>query len=71
MSTMNWKIPKDLLSVSIQMMRPHGVRGNEGLALWLGRQESAYTVEITHVVEVCGSGFSTSPLHLGLSLRAT
>jgi len=70
MSTINWKIPKDLLSVSIQMMRPHGVRGNEGLALWLGRRESAYTVEITHAVEVYGSGFSTSPLHMGLSLRA-
>jgi hypothetical protein len=70
MNAINWKIPKDLLAASIQMMRPHGSRGNEGLALWLGRQKSANTVEITHAVEAYGSGFSTSPLHLGLSLRA-
>ena len=65
-----WRIPKDLLATSIKIMRPHGVAGNEGLALWLGKQIDDKSVAISHVVEVFGAGFTTSPLYLTLSSSA-
>lgn len=69
MPSLNWHMPADLLERSIEIMRPHGARGNEGLALWFGMEGSDF-VRITHVVEVHGPGFRTSPLHLSLSLAA-
>lgn len=54
---------------SLRTMRPHGAVGNEGLALWLGTG-SGTRAEITHVVEVRGAGFRTSPLFMSLSMRA-
>jgi hypothetical protein len=63
-----WQLPRDLLPESIKIMRPHGAQGNEGLALWFGR-EAGQGLEITHVVDVAGPGFRTSPLHMCLSYR--
>lgn len=69
MSESNWLLPEDLLQKSIEVMRPQGMRGNEGLALWLGKSNGT-VIEITHVVEVTGPGFQTSPLFMRLSMRA-
>ena len=70
MSKITWYLPKDLLGTSIDIMRPHGARGNEGLALWLGTSDDAQRVTVTHAIEVYGSGFVTAPLQMRLSLRA-
>lgn len=65
-----WRVPSDLLSISVREMQPCGAHGNEGLALWFGQRTEEAVVAVTHVVAVHGSGFTTSPLHLRLSLRA-
>ncbi len=62
-----WKLPRDLISASIQIMAPHGRRGNEGLSLWLG-SESGGCVSVTHMVELRGPGFRTAPQQLRISL---
>jgi proteasome lid subunit RPN8/RPN11 len=69
MSQTTWTLPNNLLDQSLRIMRPHGVRGCEGLALWFGN-ELEDRVHITHVVEPYGPGFSTSPYHMELSVRA-
>lgn len=69
MKQSHWVIPEDLMAESLRTMRPHGAVGNEGLALWLGTGSGA-RAEITHVVEVRGAGFRTSPLFMSLSMRA-
>lgn len=69
MNELHWKLPEDLLQRSIDVMRPHGAIGNEGLALWFGKVDDS-TIEITHLIEVSGPGFKTSPLYMGLSMRA-
>lgn len=65
-ANIEWRFPKDLLAKSLAIMMPHGAHGNEGLALWLGRQEAGY-VAITHVVSISGRGVRNSPLQLRLS----
>jgi len=67
MTDMKWCFPNDLLAKSLAVMKPHGVHGNEGLALWLGREDEG-TVAITHVITVAGRGIRNSPLQLRLSL---
>ncbi|MBK9160468.1 MAG: hypothetical protein IPM27_02700 [Nitrosomonadales bacterium] len=69
MNECHWLLPEDLLQKSIDVMRPHGAIGNEGLALWLGKATGA-EIQVTHIIEVTGPGFSTSPLHMRLSMRA-
>jgi proteasome lid subunit RPN8/RPN11 len=69
MSQLQWAIPANLLEHSVTVMRPHGARGNEGLALWFGRGDER-RVKITLAVEVCGAGFLTTPLFMSLSMRA-
>lgn len=64
-----WNIPGDLLSRSVEHMRPYGARGHEGLGLWYGN-EAGGTVTITHLVVPYGPGLVTHPLHLSLSMRA-
>jgi len=66
---MNWAMPASLLDTSIEIMRPHGRLGNEGLVLWLGRLDGK-SASVTHVVAPRGTGFHTSPLQLSLSLNA-
>ncbi len=69
MSQPIWVLPANLLSESIVVMRPQGLVGNEGLALWFGNAVGA-RANVTHVVEVSGPGFRTTPLYMSLSLRA-
>lgn len=65
----HWNLPTNLLRESIAIMRPHGMVGNEGLALWFGTTDGDHA-NITHLVEVSGPGFRTTPLYMSLSLRA-
>lgn len=69
MTQIQWHISKTLLRESIAIMRPHGAKGNEGLALWFGTSDGSHAT-ITHLVEVVGPGFLTTPLYMSLSLRA-
>lgn len=69
MTLLRWNIPNSLLTESIAVMRPHGVKGNEGLALWFGSSDGA-RAKVTHLVELTGPGFRTSPLYMCLSARA-
>ena len=63
----NWLLPSNLLQVSMAMMAPRGRSGNEGLALWLGR-ESQGIARVTHALELRGPGFRSSPLQLSISM---
>ncbi len=69
MSNPNWYLPSSLLSQSIITMRPQGRIGNEGLAFWFGVEDKNNLV-VSHIVEVFGSGFITTPLHMSLSSNA-
>lgn len=69
MNSPTWHLPNNLLSQSITIMRPQGRMGNEGLVFWFGI-ENQNNLIVTHIVEVFGSGFNTSPLHMSLSLNA-
>jgi hypothetical protein len=69
MARLKWFIPTSLLSESLLVMRPHGAVGNKGLALWFGASDGLDT-EVTHLVELTGPGFRTTPQYLRLSLRA-
>lgn len=69
MRQIQWILPATLLSESLAIMRPHGAVGNEGLALWFGTADG-FQAKVTHVVNVSGPGFRTSPLYMSLSLRA-
>ena len=69
MTQIHWLLPANLLTESIAVMRPHGAKGSEGLALWLGTAQGS-RIEVTHLVEVFGPGFVTTPLYMNLSLRA-
>jgi proteasome lid subunit RPN8/RPN11 len=62
-------IPENVLPASVAAMRPYGVRGHEGLALWFGAANDEVS-EITHVVLPFGPGLTTHPLFLNLSMRA-
>lgn len=69
MKQTQWALPKNLLQDSVSIMRPHGAKNNEGLALWFGTEDGA-TVTVSHIVEAVGPGFFTTPLYMSLSLRA-
>jgi hypothetical protein len=69
MNKITWALPADLISQSVEIMRPNGMRGSEGLALWLGDEHDGL-VEITHVLSLKGSGLVARPLQLSLSLSA-
>ncbi len=64
-----WSLPRNLLAESISIMRPHGASGNEGLVLWFGTEDGAGAA-VTHIVDVHGPGFRTTPLYMSLSLHA-
>lgn len=64
-----WTLPADLLDVSVDVMRPNGRIGNEGLALWLGRSDNS-CARVTHLVAVRGRGFHAAPGQLRLSWNA-
>lgn len=69
MNSFFWHLPQNLLAESVDVMRPHGAAGNEGLALWFGTANDE-DAQITHVVEVFGEGFRNHPLFMQLSLTA-
>lgn len=69
MQEMTWSLPDDLLEKSVEVMRPHGRMGNEGLGLWLGKTDGSHA-RVTHLVSLYGDGFRTSPLQLRLSWNA-
>lgn len=69
MNRISWALPANLISESVQIMRPNGAQGNEGLALWLGDEQNGL-VEFTHVLRLKGPGLVARPLQLSLSLRA-
>ena len=69
MQKMTWSLPVDLLETSVEVMRPHGRMGNEGLALWLGKTDGSHA-RVTHLLSLHGDGFQTSPLQLRLSWNA-
>jgi proteasome lid subunit RPN8/RPN11 len=64
-----WYLPSDLLARSLDVMRPQGTVGNEGLAFWLGRQ-TGDDITITHMVSIVGPGIRHAPLQLRMSLAA-
>jgi proteasome lid subunit RPN8/RPN11 len=68
-SIITWSVPEMLLAGSVSIMRPHGAAGNEGLALWFGVEEGQ-AVRISHLVDVTGPGFRTTPLFMSLSINA-
>jgi len=68
-TTTTWVFPYDLVTASAAAMRPHGLKGHEGLALWFGRDDGGQ-VTITHLIVPYGPGLMTQPLQLKLSLRA-
>ena len=65
--SIQWQLPQDLLAESIEVMAPHGRRGNEGLSLWLGTELGTLTC-VTHMVELRGPGFMAAPQQLRISL---
>lgn len=65
-----WILPQSLLDASIKIMQPSGRLGNEGLALWLGREEHGDVARVTHVLDVRGAGVRAGPLQLQISERA-
>ena len=68
MDELTWNMPNDLLDASVEVMRPAGRLGNEGLALWLGRVDGRRAT-VTHVVSLQGPGFLSAPQQLRLSWR--
>lgn len=61
-----WLLPAEAMQTSISEMAPDGVRGCEGVALWLGRR-LAGVVSITHVIGLRGPGVIKRPDHLSIS----
>jgi proteasome lid subunit RPN8/RPN11 len=55
-----WRIPEPAFAASLQEMAHDGVRGDEGVALWLGRR-GAGQAEVTHVVALRGPGVVKRP----------
>jgi len=48
-----WRVPQDLLQISVSEMKQDGQRGNEGTSLWLGHKEEGVAT-ITHAVLLRG-----------------
>jgi hypothetical protein len=58
-----WNIPATVLSASLAEMAGDGVRGNEGIMLWVGRRWDSIA-EITHLIALRGPGVSKRPDHI-------
>jgi hypothetical protein len=69
MNITSWSLPSDLIAESVEIMRPNGKLGNEGLALWLGDEQDGL-VEVSHILRLRGTGLVARPLQLALSMRA-
>ena len=55
-----WRIPEPAFAASLQEMARDGVRGDEGVALWLGRRGGGQA-EVTHMVALRGPGVVKRP----------
>lgn len=60
LGTRRWEVPEAALSISLEEMRLQGLKGNEGTALWLGRQRDQDLALVTHVVCLRGAGVTTA-----------
>lgn len=69
MNRSRWDLPRNLISASVEVMRPNGMQGKEGLALWFGDERDGI-ISVTHIVKPKGPGLTATPLHLSLSMRA-
>lgn len=55
-----WRIPQTVITDVLEEMTIDGSRGNEGIALFLGRHEGT-TAEVTHMVKLRGLGVQKYP----------
>ena len=55
-----WRLVEGVLEGSLQEMSKDGVRGNEGVVLWLGRRAEGQAV-ISHLVGLRGPGITKRP----------
>ena len=58
--TTTWRLPATVLPDSLEEMAIDGRRGNEGIVLWLGRDDGE-TAEITHLVKLRGPLITKRP----------
>jgi len=61
-----WLIPEEALSLSFQEMARDGLRGNEGIALWLGERKGGHAT-VSHVLALRGRGVIKRPDFLSIS----
>jgi proteasome lid subunit RPN8/RPN11 len=62
-SVSSWRLARSVLPDSLAEMKRDGLRGNEGIVLWLGHKGNGLA-EVTHLVSLRGSGISKSPVNL-------
>jgi proteasome lid subunit RPN8/RPN11 len=60
---LGWRIPSNVLADSFAEMKKDGLRGNEGIVFWLGRNNSGQA-EVTHLVSLRGKGVSRGPVNI-------
>lgn len=58
-----WSVPESLIAMSIQEMAPDGLKGCEGIVLWLGRV-SGGVATVQHLVGLTGPLILKLPDHL-------
>lgn len=61
--TTKWLLPETVLPDSLMEMAIDGRRGNEGVVLWLGRDEGEIA-EVTHLVKLRGPLVTKRPNHI-------
>ena len=62
-----WRIPRDILAKSLEEMALDGVRGNEGICLWLGSRNDDGNATITHMALLRGPGIVKSPANIQIA----
>src|SRR3546814_14287864 len=55
-----WTLPASAFELSLSEMARDGMRGNEGIALWLGRRRGQVN-EVSHVIALRGKGIARRP----------
>ncbi len=58
-----WIVPQSAVTDSLREMASDGLRGNEGVTLWLGKRMNGQA-EVTHLVALRGPGIVKKPLLL-------
>ncbi len=62
-----WHIPRDVLGKSLEEMSLDGVRGNEGICLWLGSRNDDGNATITHMALLRGPRIVKSPANIQIA----